>query len=121
MKKVLIVDDASIMRKLIRKSFEKCGYTEIEEAHDGEDALRKVRAFLPNIITMDVGMPDCNGIDIIEKIRQISPNSKILMVTGDGKAKTVIDSVNAGASQFIVKPFSFESFSKALKGMGEPL
>jgi two-component system chemotaxis response regulator CheY len=119
MKKVLIVDDAAIMRKLIRISFEKFGYNQIEEAATGIEAARKMKFFVPDIITLDINMPDGNGIEFIAEFRTVNPDVKILMITSEGRGKTVIDSVYAGANQFLVKPFNAETFSNALKALDE--
>lgn len=117
MKKVLIVDDAAIMRKLIRVSFEKYGYNQFEEAATGVEALRKMKYFLPDLITLDINMPDGSGIELIPEFRALHPDVKILMITSEGKGKNVIDSVYAGANQFLVKPFSAETFSNVLNAL----
>lgn len=119
MKKVLIVDDAAIMRKLIRVSFEKSGFTQFEEAGTSEDAVRKAKFFVPDIVTMDIDMPDGSGIDVVDELKMINPLVKIIMITSDRKSKTVIDSVNAGANHYIAKPFSYDTFIEALKQIGE--
>ena len=104
-KKILVVDDAMFMRKLLCDIVVKAGYEVIAEAGNGEEAYHKYKEFLPDLVTMDITMPEVTGIEGAAKIMQEFPNAKILMVSAMGHESMVIDSVKAGAKGFIVKPF----------------
>lgn len=104
-KKILIVDDAMFMRKLMGDILTKAGYDVVAEAGNGEEAYIKYKEHRPDLVTMDITMPDVNGIEGVKLITGEFPDAKVLMCSAMGQEGMVIDSVKAGAKGFIVKPF----------------
>lgn len=108
MKRVLIVDDAEFMRMAIRVTLEKEGFEIVGEAHDGMQAIRKYKECKPDIVTMDITMPEMSGIDALKILMQIDPKAKVVMLSAMGQEAMVKEAVIAGAKSFIVKPFKEE-------------
>lgn len=105
---VLVVDDAMFMRKLLVDILTKAGYTVVAEAGNGQEAYEKYREFKPDVVTMDITMPEVTGIEGVKMITKDFPDAKVLMCSAMGQETMVIDSVKAGAKGFIVKPFVAE-------------
>jgi two-component system, chemotaxis family, chemotaxis protein CheY len=105
MKRVLIVDDAAFMRMAIKTILEKNGFEVAGEADDGQAAIQKYMELKPDLVTMDITMPEMNGIDALKSIIQFDPKAKVVMVSAMGQDKMVMDSIMCGAKSFIVKPF----------------
>ena len=104
-KTVLIIDDALFLRTILRRMFEEDGNFEIiGEGTDGFEAIDKARSLQPDIITMDLVMPGLDGLKAVEKIVSISPQSKIIMMSSVGNAKTINEAVKLGVYDYIVKP-----------------
>ncbi len=104
-KRVMVVDDAMFMRKLLCDIFQKAGYEVVAEASNGQEAYNKYKEHQPDLVTMDITMPDVNGIEGVKMIIADYPDAKVLMCSAMGQEGMVIDSVKAGAKGFIVKPF----------------
>src|SRR5262245_41080136 len=108
-RKVLIVDDALFMRSMIRDILVKDGgYEVIGEAQNGSEAVEKYRALKPDLVTMDIVMPEMDGIEAVRQIVADDPDATIVMCSALGQEALVIESIAAGARDFIVKPFSSE-------------
>lgn len=105
MSKILIVDDAVFMRKVIRDLLTANNYTDLVEAKDGVEAVEVYREHLPDLVIMDITMPSQDGIETIRQIRQINPNASILMCSAMGQEAMVKDALKYGAKDFVVKPF----------------
>lgn len=105
MKKVLVVDDAMFMRKLLTNILEKEGYQVVGEAANGAEAFTKYEELMPDLVTMDITMPEVTGIEGLRMIMEKFPDAKILMCTAMGQESMVVESIKAGAKGFIVKPF----------------
>lgn len=105
MKKVLIVDDAAFMRMAIRSILVKNNYEVVGEAENGVNAVSKYKELKPDIVTMDITMPDMSGIEVLKSIMQIDSNAKVVMVSAMGQQEMVMEAIMAGAKSFIVKPF----------------
>ncbi|RJQ55151.1 MAG: response regulator [Actinobacteria bacterium] len=103
-KQILIVDDAAFMRMMIRDILTKDGYV-IHEATNGQEAVTKYQEINPDLVTMDITMPDVDGIEALKRIRDADPSAKVLMVSAMGQQKLILEALEAGASDFIVKPF----------------
>jgi two-component system, chemotaxis family, chemotaxis protein CheY len=103
-KRVLVVDDAVVMRMMIKNILTKEGY-EVVEAQNGLDAVEKYRAVKPDIVTMDMVMPDMDGISAVRQIIAEDPSAKIVMCSSMGQQQLVVEAVQAGAKSFITKPF----------------
>lgn len=104
-KKILVVDDAAFMRKLLSDILSKAGYEIVGEAGDGQEAYIKYKELKPNLVTMDITMPEVNGIEGLKMIKAFDSNAIVLMCSAMGQEAMVIDSVKSGAKGFIVKPF----------------
>lgn len=116
----LIVDDAVLMRKILGNIIGKqMGYIIVGEASNGVEAVELAERFKPDIITMDITMPEMNGLEAVKMIKQISPNSKIIMVSAMGQQEMIIDALKFGAKDFIVKPFDEERVIASIKRIAE--
>jgi len=103
--RVLIADDASFMRQMIREIIEPEGFEIVGEAGDGEEAVEQYQALRPDIVTMDIVMPKRSGIDAVRGIVEIDPDACIVMCSALGQETLVMEAIQAGAKDFIVKPF----------------
>lgn len=112
--KVLIVDDAAFMRMTIKMMLERNGFEIAGEAEDGEDAVTKYQEFHPDVVTMDITMPELNGIDSLKLILKNDPKAKVVMVSAMGQERMVKESILSGAKSFIVKPFKEEHVVETL-------
>jgi two-component system chemotaxis response regulator CheY len=117
-KKVLIVDDAAFMRMMIKDILTKNGYEVVGEAENGAVAIEKYKDLNPDLVTMDITMPDMDGIAAVREIKTLDPGARIIMCSAMGQQAMVIDAIQAGAKDFIVKPFQpervIEAVSKAI-------
>lgn len=114
MAKVLVVDDAAFMRITIKTMLEKNGFEVVGEAEDGSVAITKYKELNPDIVTMDITMPNMTGVDSLKEIRKYDPEAKIVMVSAMGQEKIVMEAVMNGAKSFIVKPFKEEQVMNTL-------
>ena len=105
MKKVLIVDDASVARLIIKRILTQSDFTIIGEATNGKDALVKYKELKPDIVTMDMIMPEADGIQATKDIIAFDENAKVVIVSGIDQKEMLAQAINAGASSYIVKPF----------------
>ena len=105
-KKILLVDDAAFMRKMIKDTLVKNGYTEVFEAVDGADAVEKFGEIGPDLVVMDITMPNMDGLEALKAIRAVDANANVVMCSAMGQETMVIDAIRSGAKDFIVKPFN---------------
>jgi len=115
MGKVLIVDDAAFMRHTIRLMLEKNGIEVAGEAEDGQIAVNRYTELQPDLVTMDITMPNMDGIQAVKAIVTKFPNAKVVMVSAMGQENLVRESIMSGAKGFIVKPFKEELLITSLK------
>lgn len=113
--RILIVDDAAFMRMMIRDILTKNGYEVVAEGNDGLQAIDKYKEFKPDLVTMDITMPEMDGINALKEIKKIDPNAKVIMCSAMGQQAMVIDAIQAGAKDFIVKPFQADRVIEAIK------
>ena len=113
-KKVLVVDDAAFMRIKLKDILEKNNYEVVGEAENGIVAIEKYKELSPDIVTMDITMPEMDGVEALKEIKAFDPNAKIRMCSAMGQQSTVMDAIRAGAVDFIVKPFDTERVIHAL-------
>ncbi|MFG6115108.1 response regulator [Halobacillus sp. MO56] len=113
--KVLIVDDAAFMRMMIKDILTKNGFEVVGEAQDGQEAIDKYEETSPDLVTMDITMPEMDGITALKEIKQSHPNAKIIMCSAMGQQAMVIDAIQAGAKDFIVKPFQADRVIEAIQ------
>jgi two-component system, chemotaxis family, chemotaxis protein CheY len=114
-KKILIVDDAAFMRMMIKEILTKNGYEVVAEAGDGVQAVAKYKDVQPDLVTMDITMPEMDGIQALKEIKKLDPNAKVIMCSAMGQQAMVIDAIQAGAKDFIVKPFQADRVIEAVK------
>lgn len=103
--KIMIVDDAAFMRMTIKNCLTKAGYTNLIEAADGQIALDTYQAEKPDLVIMDITMPNLSGIEALQAIKAYDPNAKVVMCSAMGQESMVVDAIHLGALDFIVKPF----------------
>ena len=115
MAKVLICDDAMFMRASIRKMVEAEGFQVIAEAGDGAECISSYKIYHPDLVLMDITMPDMDGITATKKIMEIDQNAKIIIVSALGLQEKVFEAITAGAKDFIVKPFTQETLIQCMK------
>ena len=104
-KRVLIVDDALFMRNLLRDIFEAAGWDVVAEAENGLQAVEAYNSHQPDLVTMDIVMPEMGGIDAMRKILSTHAEAQVVMCSALGQESMVMDAIKAGAKDFIVKPF----------------
>jgi two-component system, chemotaxis family, chemotaxis protein CheY len=108
--RILVIDDFSTMRRIIKNILKQLGYTELEEAEDGEHALSKLREKPVQFIISDWNMPKMDGLELLKNIRNDSQLKEIpfLMVTAESEKENIMAAIGAGVSNYIVKPFTAE-------------
>ena len=114
-KKVLIVDDAAFMRMMIKDILTKNGYEIAAEAENGKIAVDKYKETSPDLTLLDITMPEMDGIAALKKIKAADPSAVVIMCSAMGQQAMVIESIQAGARDFIVKPFQAERVIEAVK------
>ena len=117
MKKVMIVDDAMFMRLAIREILEKNDFEVVGEAANGLDAVKQYQSLKPDVVTMDITMPEMSGLEAVKEIIKIDPDAKIIMISAVGQEKMVMEAVMNGAKAFIVKPFKEKQVIQTLGKM----
>lgn len=117
MRKVLIVDDAAFMRLTIKTMLERNGFEVVGDAANGVEAIQKFKQLKPDIVTMDITMPDMDGIDALKAILAIDSNAKVVMVSAMGQEVLVREAILNGAKSFIVKPFKEDQMIRTLMGI----
>ena len=105
MYKILVVDDAGFMRKMVQTHLTKAGYTDFIEGEDGARAVELYKENKPDLVIMDITMPNMNGIDALREIKTFDPDAKVVMCSAMGQEAMVMDAIKLGALDFIVKPF----------------
>ncbi len=114
MKRVLIVDDAAFMRMSIRNMLESNGFEIVGEAENGVMAIEKYKELQPEVVTMDITMPEMDGLEALREIKKIDPSASVVMVSALGQEARMKEAIIYGAKGFIVKPFKEEIIVSAL-------
>lgn len=114
-KNILIVDDAAFMRMMIKDILTKNGYNIAAEAENGKIAIEKYNEVKPDLVLMDITMPEMDGIQALKGIKTIDPNAAVIMCSAMGQQAMVIEAIQSGAKDFIVKPFQAERVLEAVK------
>jgi two-component system chemotaxis response regulator CheY len=114
MKRVLIADDATFMRLMLKQMLNQNGFEVVGEAENGEVAVDKYKECKPDIVTMDITMPNLNGIDALKLIMDFDSNAKVIMISAMGQENMVRESIVCGAKSFVVKPFKEDQVLKVL-------
>ncbi|MGS2742063.1 chemotaxis response regulator CheY [Halomonas sp. LS-001] len=112
----LVVDDFPTMRRIVRSLLKELGFTNVEEAEDGQDALNKLRAGKFEFIVSDWNMPNLDGLEMLKEIRQDDALKElpVLMVTAEAKKENIIAAAQAGANGYVVKPFTAATLEEKL-------
>ena len=114
-KSILICDDAAFMRMMIKDILTKNGYNVVGEAENGVKAIDAYTEHNPDLVLMDITMPEMDGIDALKGIREKDPNACVIMCSAMGQQAMVIEAIQSGAKDFIVKPFQAERVLEAVK------
>ncbi len=114
-KNILICDDAAFMRMMIKDILTKNGYNVAGEAENGLKAVEKYNEIRPDLVLMDITMPEMDGIQALKKIKAADPKAVVIMCSAMGQQAMVIESIQAGAKDFIVKPFQAERVLEAVQ------
>ncbi len=117
--KILLADDLSFMRMIQKEILSQRGYTVIGEASDGIEAVQKYAELRPDVVVLDITMPNMNGLEAMKKILKIDPEARIIICSALGQQKLIVEAIQAGVKDFIVKPFKpermFSAIEKAMK------
>lgn len=105
MARILIIDDAKFMRITLRNILINANHEVVGEGENGKEAIELYREFRPDLVTMDITMPEMDGIEAVKMIKKEFPNAKIVMCSAMGQQKMVVEAIEAGAKDFIIKPF----------------
>lgn len=112
--RVLITDDAAFMRMMLKDILAKNGHEVVAEAGDGLEMLQKYDETMPDIVTLDITMPNMDGLVALKELRKKHPNANVVMCSAMGQESMVIDAIQSGAKDFIVKPFQAERVVECL-------
>ena len=112
---IMIVDDAAFMRMMIKDILTKNGYNIAGEAENGAKAVEKYNELKPDLVLMDITMPEMDGIQALKKIKETDPNASVIMCSAMGQQAMVIESIQSGAKDFIVKPFQADRVLEAVQ------
>ena len=115
MARILVADDASFMRQMIREIVEGEGHQVVAEASDGIEAIEQFKKHHPDVVTMDIVMPRRSGIDAVKGIIEIDPGARVVMCSALGQETLVQEALQAGARDFIVKPFKPDAVTATLR------
>ena len=114
MKNVLIVDDSRTSRRILKDILEHAGYNVVYEAINGKEGVEQYRKLQPDIVTMDITMPEMDGIEALKSIKSEFPDAKVVMITAAGQKDKMMEAVKIGATEFVAKPFVEETVLEAL-------
>ena len=114
-KNILVCDDAAFMRMMIKDILTKNGYNVASEAENGAKAVEKYTEVKPDLVLMDITMPEMDGIQALKKIKEFDPKAMVIMCSAMGQQAMVIESIQSGAKDFIVKPFQADRVLEAVK------
>ena len=113
--RVLVVDDAAFMRMMVKDILSKNGYEVVGEAENGMKALEKYQELKPDLVTMDITMPEMDGISAVKEIKKVDPNAKIVMCSAMGQQAMVIDAIQVDARDFIVRSIQADRVLEAVR------
>lgn len=120
MARILIVDDLAFIKVVERDILEKQGHEVVADASNGREAIESYVEVKPDIVIMDITMPEVNGLQALKKILEIDPNAKVLMCSALGQQHLIVEAIEMGAKDFIVKPFTPERLTSAInKALGD--
>lgn len=112
--KIMVVDDTSFMRTMMRSILEELGHHVVAEAGNGVEAIQTYKLVRPELVTMDITMPELDGISAVKEIKQVDPSAKIIMCSALGHRSMIIEAIRSGASDFILKPVHKDRVAEAI-------
>jgi two-component system chemotaxis response regulator CheY len=118
MARILVVDDAAFMRKMVTDALTKGGHEVIGEAGNGEEAVQQYQSLKPDLTTLDITMPEKDGLSALKDIMALDPSAKVIMCSALGQESKVLESIKLGAKDFVVKPFQAD---RVLDAVGKAL
>ncbi|NOU63643.1 response regulator [Paenibacillus sp. LMG 31461] len=114
MRRIMIVDDAAFMRALLKDYLVTLGHEIVAEGSNGQEAIQLYKRYKPELVTMDITMPEMDGISALKEIMKFDPRANVIMCSAMGQQQMVMDAIRAGAKDFLVKPFSNERIVEAV-------
>ncbi len=117
MLRLLVVDDSLFMRQMLKNILPKDKFEVVAEAATGKEALKKYLEFKPDIVTMDITMPDMDGITAVKEIKKVNPAAKVIMCSAMGQKPMIKEALEAGAVDFIIKPFDKDKAIKTIESI----
>ncbi|PWI58373.1 response regulator [Sulfoacidibacillus thermotolerans] len=115
MANILVVDDAAFMRMMVKTMVERAGHHVIAEAQNGQEAVALYHQHKPDLVTMDITMPEMDGIEAVKQIKSQDAHAKVIMCSAMGQQQMVIEAIQSGASDFVVKPFQEPRLLEAIQ------
>ncbi len=112
--RILLIDDSKTMRNIQKSVLKQLGYTEIDEACDGQDALNKIESFKPELCLVDWNMPNMDGLTFVKTFRESDRSTPLIMVTTEAEKARVIEAIKAGVNNYVVKPFTPDLLSERI-------
>ena len=112
--RILLIDDSKTMRNIQKSVLKQLGYTDLEEACDGQDALSKIDSFKPELCLVDWNMPVMDGLTFVKKFRENDKTTPLIMVTTEAEKSRVIEAIKAGVNNYVVKPFTPDLLSERI-------
>lgn len=116
-KRIIIVDDAPVIRLVLHDLLESAGFEVVAEGENGVEAVEKYRELKPDLITLDITMPEKDGIEALREIRAFDPAAKVVMVTALDERDSLVDAVKSGASDYVMKPFEEERVLSSIRAV----
>jgi len=105
MARIMVVDDAAFLRTMLKNILVQGGHEVVAEAENGEEAVQKYKTWRPDVVTMDITLPGMEGLEALKEIRKLDPDAKVVMCSAIGHREKILESIQCGAKDFIVKPF----------------
>ena len=115
MANIMIVDDSRILRKILTNTLVEAGHTIVADAGNGKEALLLLEKIKPDLVTLDITMPNMDGTEALKEIKAYDPNAKAIMITAAGQQNKVIEALKLGAERFITKPFDKDEIIKNIE------
>ena len=115
--KVLVVDDSITVRELMKQQLRENGIQNLNEAKNGTEAVQKYKTFLPDLVFLDINMPELSGVQVLAKIMEFNPNAYVIMLSSLGTKEKITETLELGAKNFLMKPIENENLEKIIKDL----
>ena len=112
--KVLVVDDSITVREMMKQQLKENGIQQIKEAKNGKEAVQVFQAFRPELVFLDINMPEMNGVEVLSKVREIDPKANVIMLSSLGTKEKISETLEKGAKNFLMKPIENENLERIL-------